>query len=95
MKKGEFSQPPAQSDGRPGRFLRRCAAPETMKRTSGLQVSTFTFDPLFFRRLFGTDVLRSDEKNALLALMHKLAQGEARIVECGKPGPEEKDKPPL
>lgn len=56
---------------------------------------TLAFDALFFHRLFGTDVLRSDEKNALLALMHKLAQGEARIVECGKPGPEEKDKSPL
>lgn len=47
------------------------------------------------RHFFGIDVLRDDEKNALLALMHKLAQGEARIVECGKPEPEEKDKSPL
>lgn len=56
---------------------------------------TLAFDALFFHRLFGTDVLRDEEKNALLALMHKLAQGEARIVECGKPEPEEKDKSPL
>lgn len=51
---------------------------------------TLAFDALFFHRLFGTDVLRDEEKNELLSLMHKLAQGEARIVECSGRDPEKK-----
>lgn len=51
---------------------------------------TLAFDALFFHRLFGTDVLRDEEKNALLTLMHKLGQGEACIVERGGRDPEKK-----
>ena len=46
------------------------------------------------RHFFGIDVLRDDEKNALLALMHKLAQGEARIVECSGRDPEKEGNSP-
>ena len=42
---------------------------------------TLAFDALFFHRLFGTDVLSDNERASLLSLMHRLAQGEAKIVE--------------
>lgn len=78
----DFSPPTYRSDKKFERSPRRCQVHKTAKPASGVLVLTLAFDALFFHRLFGTDVLRDEEKNGLLQLMHRLAQGEARIVEC-------------